>query len=257
MAGEVANSARGSHVLLLTDYDGTLAAIAPTPSEATISDELRTDIAEVAALPTVTFGVVSGRRLDDVRARVGPGAEFAAGLHGLEIAGPGARFHHHALDPVVPLIAMLMRTAGPALAWCPGVHLEDKTYALTCHVRLAQVNCGERALNEFRAIAEPQIKGHALRTMAGAKALEVLPATDWNKGRAVEWIRARVMARLGQPLSVVYLGDDRTDEDAFGVLGDADFAIGVGGRPHAHLIDWRLEGPSSVHAFLDYFTHQR
>src|SRR5690606_16034996 len=70
------------HLLLLTDFDGTLADLAPTPDEAALSDEVRADMALLAVLPSVTFGVVSGRRLADVGQRVGAAAEFVAGLHG-------------------------------------------------------------------------------------------------------------------------------------------------------------------------------
>jgi alpha,alpha-trehalase len=257
VVGDVGRITHGRHVLLLTDYDGTLAALAPTPAEATISAELQNDIAEIEALPSVTFGIVSGRRLSDVRARVGHAAEYAAGLHGLEIEGPQSRFHHHALDPIVPVIGTLVQTAKDALAWCPGIYFEDKMYALTCQVRLAPLDCAERALREFQTLAEPQLDAHVLKTMNGAKALEVLPATDWHKGRAVEWIRARVEARVDEPVSVVYLGDDRTDEDAFRSLGEEDVAIGVGERPNDALIDWRLEGPASVDRFLDEFCRLR
>ena len=55
--------------------------------------------------------------------------------------------------------------------------------------------------------------------------------------------RARRGRASPRPVSVVYLGDDRTDEDAFDALGADDVAIGVGARPHTHLIDWRLDGP--------------
>jgi trehalose-6-phosphatase len=55
---------------------------------------------------------------------------------------------------------------------------------------------------------------------------------------------------VSQPVAVVYLGDDRTDEYAFSALGDDDAAIGVGERPHTHLIDSRLAGPASVGRFL-------
>ena len=51
-------------------------------------------------------------------------------------------------------------------------------------------------------------------------------------------------------MSIVYLGDDRTDEDAFTALADDDVVIGVGARPHTHLIDWRLAGPPSVGRFF-------
>jgi trehalose 6-phosphate phosphatase len=221
------------------------------PAEAFISEAVRGAIATIARLDTVTFGVVSGRRLADVRDRVHGLAKFVAGLHGLEIEGPGCAFHHYALDHTAPVIRLMARDAARELAWCPGVFLEDKVYALTCHVRLAPPHLGERALEEFEALAEPLLDAGQLKLLTGSKALELLPAVDWHKGRAAEWIRARVAAQVTEPISTVYLGDDRTDEDAFDVLGPHDVVIGVGERPHTHLIDWRLAGPASVGRFFD------
>jgi trehalose-phosphatase len=237
---------RDHHLLLLTDFDGTLADLAPTPDDAVLSEAVRAGIDALAALPSVTFGVVSGRRLGDVARRVGGAAEFVAGLHGLEITGPDSTFHHYALESVRAVIGSLMHAAARQLAWCPGVYLEDKTYALTCHVRLSPPDLGDRVLEEFEALAEPLVEARVLKLLTGAKAMELLPAVDWHKGRACEWIRGRVQVVQAKPVTVVYLGDDRTDEDAFTTLGDDDVLIGVGDRPHTHLIDWRLAGPASV-----------
>jgi trehalose-phosphatase len=243
--------------LLLTDFDGTLAELAPRPPEAVVSEAVREEIAALASLENVTFGVVSGRRLFDVRQRVGPAAEFVAGLHGLEITGPEALFHHQALDAAAPVLQNILNVATRELAWCPGVYLEDKTYALTCHVRLAPPELAGRALEEFEALAEPQLEAHVLKLLTGAKALELLPSVDWHKGRAAEWIRARVRTSVPDPVSVVYLGDDRTDEDAFDTLGEDDVVIGVGERPHTHLIDWRLVGPDSVGRLFGHLARLR
>ena len=257
VAEEVQRRLRDRHVLLLTDFDGTLADLAPTPAEAIASPEVIAEIGTLAALPSVTFGVVSGRRLADVAARVGGFAEFVAGLHGLEIIGQGSAFHHYALDGVAPVIQRIAQDATRQLAWCPGVLLEDKTYALTCHVRLSPADLADRALEEFEALAEPQLEARVLKLLTGAKALELLPAVDWHKGKACEWIRARVQRTTKTPLSVVYLGDDRTDEDAFDALGPDDVVIGVGDRPHTHLIDWRLAGPASVGRFFGHLAAVR
>jgi trehalose-phosphatase len=246
VAVEVAQRLDGRHLLLLTDYDGTLADLARVPAEAFVADDVRDALDGMAIRPDITVGVVSGRRLVDVAERVGSDAEFVAGLHGLEITGPDAAFHHYALDTVAPVIERLLHDAERELSWCPGLFLEDKTYALTCHVRLSPPDLAARALDEFEAIVEPQLEARVLRLMTGAQAMEALPAVDWHKGRAVAWIRARVAARLGAPVAVVYLGDDRTDEDAFAALADDDVAVGVGERPHTHLIDYRLDGPASV-----------
>jgi trehalose-phosphatase len=251
VAAEVHARLAGAHALLLTDFDGTLAELAPTPPEAVMTSDVREQITVLAALDSVTVGVVSGRRLFDVRSRVGPAAEFAAGLHGLEIMGPTERFFHPSLEAVVPIVQTIARAAERELAWCRGVLIEDKTFAITCHVRLATPEDGERALDLFEAIAEAQIERGMLRLLPGAKAAELVPAADWHKGRAVAWIRDRLVHHLGRPVRVIYLGDDRTDEDAFTALDSDDLAIGVGSRPHSHLIDWRLAGPASVGRFFE------
>lgn len=249
--------ADGRHLLLLTDFDGTLSDLAPTPEAACLSEAVQADVTALAALDSVTFGVVSGRRLDDVAARVGRAAEFVAGLHGLEIVGPGHVFRHPVLDSIAPVIGRLADQSATSLAWCPGVHLENKTYALTCHVRQAPVDLAERVLDDFEAIAEPEIQSGVLKILSGSMAAELLPAVDWHKGRACWWIRDLLRARLSAPVALVYLGDDRTDEDAFAVLDDHDMAIGVGARPHSQLIDWRLGGPASVGRFLGHLARLR
>jgi trehalose-phosphatase len=246
----VARRIEQRHALLLTDFDGTLADIAPTPADAVMADEVRAQIDILGALDSVTLGVVSGRRLADARARVGPAAEFVAGLHGLEIVGPSETFIHPKLAAAPPVIRDLLRAARRELAWCQGLLLEDKTFALTCHVRLAEPHDGDRALEMFAAIAAPHVEQGSLRLLSGAKAYELLPATDWHKGRAVQWIRARVAPYHARPLTVIYLGDDRTDDDAFASLGHDDLAIGVGPRPAADLINWRLAGPASAGRFF-------
>jgi trehalose-phosphatase len=251
VAAEVRRKIGRRHLLLLTDFDGTLAELAPTPAEAVMTSQVHAQLDRIAALEEVTLGVVSGRRLTDVRARVGPSAEFVGGLHGLEITGSGAAFLHPALEGLAPIVQDLVRTARRELASWPGVLIEDKTFSLTCHVRQASPENAARALDAFSVLAEPQIERGLLRLLPGAKAYELVPAVDWHKGRAVEWIRARVATLRGETPAVIYLGDDRTDEDAFAELGPDDLAIGVGPRPHTHLIAWRLAGPASVGRFFD------
>jgi trehalose-phosphatase len=251
VADAVAHRVGGRHLLLLTDYDGTLAELAPTPAEAVLTEAAREALRKVAALDRITLGVVSGRRLSDVTERVGPAPAYAAGLHGLEIEGRSAAFRHFALNTARPIIDKVGAEAAVHLAWCPGVLLENKTYALTCHVRLVPDELAESALGTFEAIAEPYLEVGTLRMLIGARAMELLPAADWHKGRAVDWIRRQVSRRVGQTVPVVYLGDDRTDEDAFTALTDDDFGIGVGLRPHSHMIDGRLSGPAAVGEFLE------
>jgi trehalose-phosphatase len=247
----------GRHLLLLTDYDGTLSDIAARPGEARVSRSVLDAFAALKASPAITLGVVSGRRRDDVAKRVGRAAEFVAGLHGLEIRGRGESFQHRVLVEVEPLIAWLADAATRRLAWCETCLLENKRWSLACHVRLVPDESAERALEEFEDLVEPYLESRVLRLLIGSKVMEVLPAVDWHKGRAVDWIRARVARSTQLPVSVLYLGDDRTDEDAFTALTGIDFGIGVGARPHTHMIDARLSGPAAVGDFFSEIANLR
>jgi trehalose-phosphatase len=263
VAGAVLDWLAERPLLLATDFDGTLADIAPTPNEAVMSEDVAAALAQLAAHPRATIAVVSGRRMEDVRVRTHDVAAYVGGLHGLEVAGPKGGFLHPALKDVEPVLADIRQRAETRLEWCHGVVIEDKQYALTCHVRRVAADQAGRALGQFLDVAQPALDADVLRALPGAQALELLPSVDWHKGKAVEWIRSVVDTGPQSGVGVVYLGDDRTDEDAFATLGRRGISIGVGARPSARLIQHRLDGPAAVgvllerlHAALPYRAHQ-
>jgi Trehalose-phosphatase len=47
--------------------------------------------------------------------------------------------------------------------------------------------------------------------------LEVRPTIDWNKGKAVEFLLESLGLSDSNDVLPIYVGDDRTDEDAFKV----------------------------------------
>jgi trehalose 6-phosphate phosphatase len=56
-----------------------------------------------------------------------------------------------------------------------------------------------------------------MNLIAAMQVLEVRPVIDWNKGKAVEFLLDSLgLADSGNVLPI-YIGDDRTDEDAFKV----------------------------------------
>ena len=60
------HSAGGSLVVIL-DYDGTLAPLAPHPQDATLPTATAAALHELVLTPRVTVAVVSGRSLADLR----------------------------------------------------------------------------------------------------------------------------------------------------------------------------------------------
>ncbi|MBI1976498.1 MAG: trehalose-phosphatase, partial [Candidatus Omnitrophica bacterium] len=58
--------ARANDSVLLLDYDGTLTPIVRDPSAALLSKEMRGALTRLAAQKKETFGILSGRKLDQI-----------------------------------------------------------------------------------------------------------------------------------------------------------------------------------------------
>jgi trehalose-phosphatase len=78
----------------------------------------------------------------------------------------------------------------------------------------------------------------------------VRPDVDWHKGKALRFLRSTIAGDVDLP--TIFIGDDRTDEDAFQEVGTAGHGIVVGDPPpaatHAHAY---LRSTSEVADFLE------
>jgi len=74
-----------AHVLLLSDYDGTLTPIVSRPEEAILSPEVSEKLRALAQKSTFSVGIISGRPLSEVKSLVGMEGIYYAGNHGLEM----------------------------------------------------------------------------------------------------------------------------------------------------------------------------
>jgi trehalose 6-phosphate phosphatase len=204
---------RSGRLLLLLDFDGTLAPIVARPELAAMPPATRAALDRLRALPGVETAVVSGRGLADVRERAGvPGIAYA-GNHGMEIEGGGLhRLHAEAAAarPALEQAAAAIRPLADAVA---GAFLEDKQLTLSLHYRLADGREVPALLESVRAAVSPLPDLHLTE---GKMVLEVRPRVEWDKGRAVLFLLEQLAPPPGAP--VLYFGDDRTDEDAFRAL---------------------------------------
>jgi trehalose-phosphatase len=251
VARRIAEEARGRPLLVLMDFDGTLCEFQPAPGMVWLQGSRRGVLQRLIATDRVTAGFVSGRRLSDLRERVGlTGDMWFAGLHGLEIEGFGRHFVHARVEEARGLLGLLARALRTQTADLPGVIVEDKGLSIALHVRQAHPDDKIRADAIFLRMALPHIDDGTLRLMPGSNVSELLPNIPWTKGDAVRWIHEAERERAGLSAPdpyVIYLGDDVTDEDAFAAVGPAG-SIVVGPRPS--LVETRLENPAAVEAFL-------
>ena len=244
LAADVRRLAKGRHLLVLLDFDGTLCDFEVDPARVQLPESRRQTLKQLRRRATV--GIVSGRRLDDVRRRCAIEGIVAAGLHGLEIEAFGERYVHPDLDAAAAAVEDAAARLRESTRGLPGVFVEHKGASVALHFREADADGQRRAIDAFARVSDPLVDRRRLRVMRGASVLELLPNIDWNKGHAVRWIAERVRAREGDTF-VVYVGDDVTDQDAFAAIERDGVAIAASDRVNASL---RVDGPAAVERLL-------
>jgi trehalose-phosphatase len=107
-------------------------------------------------------------------------------------------------------IATAASTLAPLIAPLRGVLLENKRWTLSVHYRMAD----EGFVPLLRATVDGIVAQNGLRVTEGKKVLEIRPPVPIDKGTAVYRL-ARDLGALESGASVMFAGDDITDEDAF------------------------------------------
>jgi alpha,alpha-trehalase len=209
----------GKHLAFFLDYDGTLAPIAARPEEARMPESVRELVWQLACLCTVA--IVSGRDRADVEKRVGLPGLIYAGSHGFDISGPdGLAMQHPEADAYLPDLNNADKVLNHLLKDVEGARLERKRYALAVHYR----NVPEAHIAYVKdAVYRINRSTDRLTLTTGKQVLELRPALDWHKGKAVGWIMEALGLELAKVVPI-YLGDDVTDEDAFRFVRDTGWA---------------------------------
>ena len=234
-------------ILLLLDFDGTLSEIAPRPAQATLCPGNELLLCQLANRPEFVVGVISGRGLQDVEARVNVPGLVYAGNHGLEIRGLGMDYRHPDADAASRTISQASHDLELRLAGVPGAFVENKTYTLTTHFRQTPPYYHEQVVSAFDDITHPLIQSGSCHVTEAKMALELRPSIEWNKGKALTLIRSR----LSPESFPIYMGDDATDEDAFGAVRSAGgVGVYVGPPDASTCATWRLSSPGEVSAAL-------
>jgi len=243
---EIADS-RDRSLAIFLDYDGTLTPIVSRPDQAVLADSTRAILRRLTA--KVPVAVLSGRELGDVRMRVGIDGVFYAGSHGFDIAGPRGLQRQEAQE-FLPALDAAEKELREKLTGIAGALVERKRFSIAAHYR----NVSESDFSKMeRAMSEVAAEHRKLRKIDGKKVYELLPNIDWDKGKAALWL----LERLGlerQNARPIYIGDDRTDEDAFRALEQRGVGILVSEEPRPTAAGYSLRDPTEVERFLREFA---
>ncbi len=226
----IAERPAGKRLVLLSDYDGTLAEFDPDPTIPRPSKETADLLCKIAGREDMSFGIVSGRRISDLRTRTQlPSRVYLAGLHGLEIEVGSERWQHPHLDAARQHVRGLYDRLANLPGRIPGLVIEDKHASMAVHVRGVAPELRASALAEADTCAAEWVSSGKLRRLTGSFVVEFLPNIAAHKGDATQWIAKDVEAKCKQPAWVVFVGDDITDEDAFKAIKNG-IGVLVGSR---------------------------
>ncbi len=228
-------------LLLCTDIDGTLSVIADTPGQARLAagaDDALRALARVG----IDVAVVSGRPIADlVRQFQLPRTLHLVGSHGVEFDQSSPRTEHESelLDRVDLILADV---AGRH----QGAVVERKPFGAALHVRQSPPAAGALALTEAEA-AIAAIDG--VYALPGHQVYEAV-VRQMTKVDAIEELRRQL-----DPASVVFIGDDHSDEMVFVSFAEADGdardrTLGVKVGADQSVAAHRLRTPDDVVAFL-------
>ncbi|MBI5105741.1 MAG: trehalose-phosphatase [Solirubrobacterales bacterium] len=246
-----------SRSAVLLDVDGTLAPIVRHADDAHVPEPTRVPLIAIAK----RYGLVaciSGRRAAIARRIVSLGSITYIGNHGTEILRGGAT--EPEVDPEVVDWGRKVR------AFAKGeldrddllrrrVRGEDKDVIQAFHWRGAPDEDAAEAV--VRKVAE-RAEEEGLAIHWGRKVLEVRPPVELHKGKGIDRLLEHTPVT-----AALYIGDDRTDVDAFRALraavagGQLEKAVCIGVRSDEtpreleDESDLMVDGPLGVRAVLE------
>lgn len=209
---ELAGTAR---LLVVSDFDGTLAGFSTDASNVPINADAVSALQQLASLPDTTVAILSGRHLEGLRQVSGFGSDFVlAGSHGLEC--PTAIF---SMTPQQEQILEQITIEFESLAQqVPGAFVEYKPFHRVLHIiRATDIAAAEAVYNQAAALEIPGAYFKPGKWIVEATAVNVTKGTWISQAR-----------ELYQATGVMFLGDDRTDEDGFAALNSTDLSVKVG-----------------------------
>ncbi len=225
--------------VFLLDYDGTLAEIAPRPEAA----RPYPGVPELLYALSRRYPVylVTGRRVRDLEALLGPLQIPVFGVHGAEEGVLGGPVRTRVVKEAYGVLAGL-RDRVPKV---PGLWVEDKGAALALHYRGAPDEAAVR--RALRSLLEGLPR--ELEVLWGKKVVEIKPKGA-TKGAVAREVAARHPGRIP-----VAIGDDTTDEAMFAALPEG-ITVKVG--PGSSAAGYRLAGVPEVVAYLkQYLEHDK
>jgi trehalose-phosphatase len=229
---------------LLLDYDGTLAPFQEQRDAALPYPDVKAILAEIMASTPTRVVIVSGRAANEVVQLLGLATPPEVwGAHGLERLSPDGSLRLGRID------RRSARAIAQAVHWAKDQgweqHLECKPGGIALHWRGVPSAEAEQMYRSAMDALLPLTRASRLGLAEFDGGVE-LRVRNCNKGHVVDEI-AREMGYA----PIAYLGDDRTDEDAFRALQGRGLTVLVRQEIRPTSAELWLRPPDELMHFLN------
>ena len=240
----VMNSKSGYFLFL--DFDGTISEIVENPEDASPIAGIVEIISDLAR--KIPVCIITGRDTSVIRNLINLPEVYYAACHGFEITGP-QNYHYdlraaRELKPDFDTAESYLTQEFETIA---GIVIERKTFGLAIHYRMIR---SEKEINHVITKVTDYVKENSMfKLRPGEEVIEMVPNLNWDKGQAL----LKLYEVLDLPKNIfppLYLGDGKTDEDAFREMIFWGTPILVGDTSRPTLARYRLNNPGESRAFL-------
>ncbi|KAI5015194.1 hypothetical protein ZWY2020_056584 [Hordeum vulgare] len=171
---------------------------------------------------------------------------YYAGSHGMDIMGPIRKSESNGqhvecgkevnlfqpASEFLPMIAEVFENLSESIKDIDGARMEDNKFSCVLHYQNVAPHDYETVHQRVTAVLKDY---PCLRLTHGRKVLEVRPVIDWNKGKVVEFLLESLGLSESDDVLPIYVGDDKTDEDAFKVLKANNHGFGIPAPIRVHV----------------------
>jgi trehalose-phosphatase len=235
--------------VLILDYDGTLAPFHQDKMQAFPYPGIEEQLAQMLALSNVRVVFVTGRPARELKGLIPLARQIEIwGTHGWEnIDGDGT----YSMYPLTVAQKKVLNKIEDALSR-QGYerYLERKLASIAVHWRGAEPEVQQQLEELARSFT---------RQYASAENFEIMPFEAGLEVRAVGRTKADAVRDILQDEAVdtvgAYLGDDRTDEDAFPVMRRRGISVLVRPEVRQSQADFWMTPPGDLLDFFDRWIH--
>jgi trehalose-phosphatase len=213
--------------ILILDFDGTLTPIVDHPNKAILSLKTKKLLTKLDRKEGFCLAIVSGRKLEEIKNKIGIPNLIYAGNHGLEGEIFNKKYSFNPTPETKTYLMQILEDLKKIVSKFQGAFIEDKKMVISFHYRLVNMKQIPELKLLIKKLLKPYENSGLVSALINKKVYEIRPKSDWDKGYFSKLIIKEIEKRTKAKAVVFYIGDDLTDEDAFQKLNN-EITVRVG-----------------------------